>query len=138
MTVALGVFLWTLVEYLLHRFAFHRYAKWTHSYHPRHHAAPRDIQFLFATPVWVAGGSAIGFAIFFLVMGSATEALKLLAGFLAGYAYYEFVHYRIHFRAGETWLLRKQRSAHFQHHFYDPTRRFGVTTPLWDWVFRTL
>jgi sterol desaturase/sphingolipid hydroxylase (fatty acid hydroxylase superfamily) len=64
--------------------------------------------------------------------------LKFMAGFWAGYAYYETVHYRIHFTAGEGWLLRRQRRAHFRHHFTNATRNFGVTTPLWDWVFQTM
>jgi sterol desaturase/sphingolipid hydroxylase (fatty acid hydroxylase superfamily) len=136
-TVVIGLFLWTLVEYLLHRFAFHRFAALTRSFHPKHHAAPRDLRFLFARPTYVLGISVIAMAGLWLLIGSAVEAVKFMAGFLAGYLYYETTHYRIHFTNGEGRLLRWQRWAHFRHHFHDVTRNFGVTTPIWDWVFRT-
>jgi sterol desaturase/sphingolipid hydroxylase (fatty acid hydroxylase superfamily) len=133
---AIGVFVWTLVEYLLHRFAFHRFAGLTRSSHPNHHAASRDLQYLFAPPAVVAGISLPLTVVLSLLLGSAA-ALKFMGGLLAGYLYYEAVHYRIHFANSEGWLIRRQRKAHFRHHFHDATQDFGVTTPLWDWVFGT-
>ncbi len=26
---------------------------------------------------------------------------------------------------------------HMQHHYKDPDTRFGVSSPVWDWVFGT-
>ncbi|HEX4998164.1 MAG TPA: sterol desaturase family protein [Terriglobia bacterium] len=135
--VALGLFAWTLAEYLMHRFAFHRFAGFTRSTHPRHHATPRDLRYLFARPVPVLVVSAMALAALWVALGTMGGALKVMAGFWAGYLYYETSHYRIHFGSGNGWLIRKQRQAHFRHHFTAPGKNFGVTTPLWDWVFRT-
>ena len=135
--VLTGILLWTLVEYLLHRFVFHRFAVPFRSTHPKHHVAPRDIRFLFAQPVLVAIGSAALILIVWLLTGSWVQTFQVIGGLWAGYLYYESVHYRIHFADSQGWLLRRQRHNHFQHHFVTPKSRFGVTTPLWDWVFRT-
>jgi len=137
LAVATGLFLWTLVEYLLHRWVFHRFGTMFRSTHPRHHAFPRDLRYLFAQPVFVSAGSAMLMMLLWMVTGSWYEALKVMIGLWAGYLYYELVHYRIHFADNAGWSLRRQRRAHFKHHFDDPTRGFGVTTPIWDWVFRT-
>ena len=61
----------------------------------------------------------------------------LLAGTWAGYLAYELVHLRIHSTAPGGKLLRALRRYHYRHHFADDTVCYGVTSPLWDMVFRT-
>ncbi|MCK6457046.1 MAG: sterol desaturase family protein, partial [Phycisphaerae bacterium] len=64
-------------------------------------------------------------------------ALAAHAGLLLGYVAYEFVHLSSH--AGRRWgPLRALDRYHMRHHFENANRTFGVTTPLWDWVFGTL
>ena len=60
-----------------------------------------------------------------------------MTGIWFGFLYYEYVHYRVHITAGNAGLLARQRRTHFHHHFANPEQCFGVTTPLWDYVFRT-
>jgi hypothetical protein len=36
--ILMGLLLWTLLEYFLHRYAFHRFGTTLHSTHPKHHA----------------------------------------------------------------------------------------------------
>jgi sterol desaturase/sphingolipid hydroxylase (fatty acid hydroxylase superfamily) len=60
-----------------------------------------------------------------------------LSGVWAGFLYYEAVHYRVHLTRGQGRFIGRQRRAHFHHHFRAPDRCFGVTTPLWDYVFGT-
>ena len=59
------------------------------------------------------------------------------AGLLTGYVWYEFVHLAEH-GAWRLPMLRRLTRHHAWHHFKDWERAFGVTTPLWDWVFGTL
>ena len=40
----LGIVFWTLLEYLLHRFVFHRFRGIVGSFHHEHHGAPRNLK----------------------------------------------------------------------------------------------
>jgi sterol desaturase/sphingolipid hydroxylase (fatty acid hydroxylase superfamily) len=133
----LGILLWTLLEYLLHRFVFHRYRGLVGSFHHEHHGAPRDRQFLFVRPVWSIGISALSTAVILAATRDIVLTMSLMAGIWLGYLYYESVHYRIHFSPADGGWIGRQRRAHFRHHFYSSRKCFGVTTPLWDYVFRT-
>ena len=132
-----GLLLWTLIEYLLHRFIFHRFRGLVGSLHHEHHASPRNLKYLFVRRSYAVGVSALATVAIWGVTGSWLQTVGLMAGIWTGYGYYESVHYRIHFTSGEGWLLARQRRAHFRHHFHDAKRCFGVTTPVWDYVFRT-
>ncbi|MDX1650830.1 MAG: sterol desaturase family protein, partial [Myxococcota bacterium] len=61
-----------------------------------------------------------------------------VAGLLAGFARYEYVHWRIHFRAPRSARERLLRSHHLAHHVRDASAYHGVTTRLWDRAFGTL
>jgi hypothetical protein len=64
-------------------------------------------------------------------------AAVVMTGIWAGFLYYEAVHYRVHFSLSPTGIIAKQRRTHFYHHFSNNKRCFGVTSPLWDYVFGT-
>ena len=53
------------------------------------------------------------------------------------YLAYEWVHYRTHFGRARTSIGRGLRKRHLQHHLVRDDRWYGVTSPLWDYVFRT-
>ncbi len=133
--IALGLLGWSLAEYLIHRFAFH-HAPLLRQIHLAHHAAPRELQ---GTPMLVT------LLVFYvLVYWPLTEltrpawAAAVMAGVLLGYLAYVSVHYIVHHlgSGGRAWLRRLIR-LHAVHH-HDVAQNFGVTSPLWDWVFRTL
>ena len=66
------------------------------------------------------------------------HGLVLYAGLVTGYMYYEFVHYSVHFKQGKhLGFTNEQRKNHLAHHFRDVDKRYGVSSPLWDYVFRT-
>src|SRR5262245_35956039 len=134
----LGLVFWTLIEYLLHRFVFHRFRGIVGSYHLEHHAAPRDLRYIFVQKSWAIGISALLILALWGVTGNLLQTVGLMGGIWAGYLYYESVHYRVHFTASEGWWIARQRRAHFRHHFHDARKGFGVTTPIWDYVFRTM
>ena len=64
-------------------------------------------------------------------------ALVFHAGLMTGYVAYEFIHLAAHARWRGPGLAFLNR-YHQIHHHVDWYTAYGVTTPLWDWVFGTL
>ncbi len=127
-----GLALWTPIEYLVHRYVLHRLAP-----HYQHHDEPETLAYIFA-PLWLSGGFAIAlWALLAWAAGSWQRAALVEAGTVAGYLFYEALHVRLHSRAAGGPLLRALRKHHFYHHFADDSRCYGVTSPIWDYVFRT-
>lgn len=140
-SVAAGALAWTFVEYWLHRLFFHLRPTTdprkvtSFVVHRHHHVAPGDPTRLVAT-WWQSGGLALALLGVYGLVAPATRA-PLLAGTLLGYLAYELVHYSAHHRRPRTALGRALRRHHLRHHFADPGRNFGISSPLWDLVFRT-
>jgi sterol desaturase/sphingolipid hydroxylase (fatty acid hydroxylase superfamily) len=130
--IALGLALWTAVEYAMHRLVLHRLAP-----HYQHHDEPETLAYIFA-PLWLSGTSA---AVLFILLGFAAGSFQrgalVEAATVSGYLCYEAIHVRMHSPVAGGPLLRALRKHHFYHHFADDSRCFGVTTPVWDYVFRT-
>jgi sterol desaturase/sphingolipid hydroxylase (fatty acid hydroxylase superfamily) len=137
----LGAFAWTLDEYLIHRFLFHYPAarpavkRLVYIAHLGHHADPKDRAFVTATPLISVPVSAVSAATLWAIAGA--WAAPVLAGFWLAYLYYEYVHYSVHNRRRYLGWTNEQRKRHFRHHFKHPHLEFGVTIPLWDYVFGT-
>jgi len=139
---ALGVFSWTLLEYLLHRFVFHfepppdselqRDASFL--IHGIHHDYPWDRDRLVMPPTVTAVIAVVAWFAF-RWMGNVEHAW--FAGLVAGYVWYDLTHYYLHHAAPITAAGKWLRKYHLVHHFQTPDRRYGITTPLWDLVFRT-
>jgi dihydroceramide fatty acyl 2-hydroxylase len=128
--VGSGLFLWTLLEYAIHRFAFHGFLP-----HYQHHDTPKDPQYI-VSPLWLSGGtSLLLWAAMRIPAGSWARSGLTLAAIIAGYLVYEAVHLLIHANeAGGPWL-RELRKRRYYHHFADERYCYGVTTPVWDRVF---
>jgi len=130
---ALGILVWTMMEYLLHRLAFHGFAP-----HWEHHANPTDAIFIVA-PLWLSlSATGVLLALFSLAARSWNAGASLVAGVIAGYLAYEAIHLRIHSPAAGGRLLRALRRHHYYHHFASDKVCYGVTSPLWDCVFGSL
>ena len=60
--------------------------------------------------------------------------------FQIGYVMYDLCHYALHHvdtsKSKGSYFHRLQK-YHNQHHFGGEEAGFGVSSPLWDWVFRT-
>ena len=140
--IAFGIFLWTLIEYGLHRFFFHwkpqsrGLANFVSGFHLVHHGRPRDPKCILARARTTLPLSAIILGLTYEATGSIPTTTGLVMGVWAGFLYYEWVHYRVH-TSGSTLGLSGHRSRHFRHHFVDDTKCFGVTSPVWDFVFGT-
>jgi len=57
--------------------------------------------------------------------------------FVCTYLYYEWLHWASHKVAPTTAYGRWVRKNHFAHHFNSPKHNHGVTSGIWDVVFRT-
>ena len=77
------------------------------------------------------------FGLFWLIFGTPT-AYPLFAGFLAGYLIYDYTHYYLHHFVPKSARGKQLREQHMRHHFQDHRFGYGVSSPLWDAVFRTL
>ena len=136
-----GVLLWTLFEYVMHRFLFHmiveseRAKKLVYIMHGVHHEYPRDKERLFMPPVPSIIVASILFFLMHLALG--WNALSFFPGFLFGYIVYGSMHFAIHAFAPPKFLKALWRNHHL-HHYKAPTKGFGVSSVLWDIVFRTV
>lgn len=139
----LGGFLaFTFVEYIMHRYLYHMVpdTKWKdklqYSIHGVHHDYPKDKDRL-AMPPFISGlYAAVLYFIFYFIMGE--YAYYFLPGFLAGYASYLGVHYIVHAFQPPKNFLKVLWVNHAIHHYKDPDVAFGVSTPIWDYVFGTM
>lgn len=133
-----GTALWTLLEYLIHRFLGHspRGRNPFRTEHVRHHAtthyfAPTAKKVLAATPVILSVWAALAF-----LLGLA-EGSAFAVGLTMMYVAYEVAHRRAHTHPPTGPYSRWLRRNHFHHHFRNPRANHGVTSPLWDRVFGT-
>ncbi|RAK78401.1 fatty acid alpha-hydroxylase [Aspergillus fijiensis CBS 313.89] len=141
-----GLFLWTLIEYLMHRFLFHidhylpdnRVGLTLHFLlHGIHHYLPMDkyrlvmpptLFVVLATPFWK-----LAHAVFFY---NWYAALTVYCGGIFGYICYDMTHYFLHHR-NLPMYYKQLKKYHLQHHFADFDNGFGVTSRFWDQVFGT-
>ena len=143
--VPIGIFIWTILEYGLHRFLFHIQIPIPNPYvreivngsHMLHHASPRDPGKILVHPAYGLVISAILYSVLLGLFPNAFSAAGVMVGIWVGFLYYEAVHYRVHFSLSESGFVARQRRRHFYHHFTNNKLCFGVTSPLWDYVFRT-
>lgn len=158
-----GLLLWTLGEYLAHRFLFHieptnRVGNFCHFLmHGIHHLTPLgtlyfpnkslsnmtdDTRLTFPIPL----AAAASFAILYLwsVISPAWFPYPLmLTGTATGYMIYDAIHYYFHHSTVFAKLpllghyLSYMKSRHIAHHYSNQNVNFGVSNPLWDFVFTT-
>jgi sterol desaturase/sphingolipid hydroxylase (fatty acid hydroxylase superfamily) len=142
-TVALaaGWALWTLAEYLLHRFAMHHLHgrgimsrehlehHVTSAWHfDRNHILSWTGMLLVGAVVWMPLGWWVG---------GPTAGIVLAVGWAVGYFFYEYQHAAAHLRAPRNRYEVFVRRHHFHHHFGAPMANHGVSVAVWDHVFGT-
>ncbi len=137
-----GILLWTLIEYLLHRFLFHfrpkgdRVKMFFFLAHGYHHEFPGDRMRLVAPPLMFVTLALI-FGVLYRVAFGGSYWAQLFAGTVTGYLGYDCVHYYTHHATPRSRVGKYLRSYHLLHHFQDSDNRYGISTPLWDLVFGT-
>lgn len=141
--VLLGLLSWSLTEYLMHRYLFHWEPKsrlgghFVYLLHGVHHDCPHDPLRLVMPPVVSLPLAALFYGLFHLLLG-APHVWPFFAGYVGGYLVYDMTHYAIHHLPMRHGPALAVRNNHLRHHFRDDERNFGVSSPLWDYIFRTL
>jgi sterol desaturase/sphingolipid hydroxylase (fatty acid hydroxylase superfamily) len=136
-----GILVWTLMEYLLHRYVFHidKYIsaakRFHYIVHGVHHEQPADKERLFMPPVPGTIIASVLLGIWYVLLGNYTFAF--MAGISNGYLIYSFIHYTVHTNPN-TKLFRRQWFHHALHHYKYPEKAFGVSSPFWDIIFGTM
>lgn len=148
---ALGWFVWTLMEYWLHRTVFHWVpdAWWGERFHfylhGVHHQWFTDKYRLVMPPAASLGVAVVVYSMLHGLGWAAADLVSptwtygLFAGIAMGYMVYDCTHYYIHHFKPAGPIGLALRSHHNKHH-HNPLyadKKFGVSTTLWDHVFRT-
>lgn len=140
LTIA-GLIAWSFTEYALHRWLFHWVPQnWSVRYflypmHELHHEVQEWDRLvtppLMSVPLWL-----LFFGAYWLVLG-APAVFPVFGGFTIGYLCYDYIHFLTHFGKPRNPIGRGLRTRHLQHHFRFHDRWYGVSSPLWDYVFGT-
>lgn len=138
----LGLIAFTWVEYITHRYVFHMgtYTKLRekiqYTVHGVHHEFPRDKERLAMPPLLSITIATLLLLLFRVMMGDL--AFSFLPGFLVGYALYLSVHYMVHVYQPPKNFLKMLWVNHSVHHYKHGEYVFGVSSPLWDYVYGTM
>ena len=138
-----ALLVWSLVEYLAHRFVFHYHARsavgkrLVYLFHGVHHETPQDKSRLVMPPA----GAVIIMSFLWLLFSALIPSPwvePFCAFFIAGYLIYDYTHYATHHFPMRHLLGRALKRYHMRHHYAGSNAKYGVSTPLWDWVFGTM
>ena len=134
-------------EWITHKFVLHgalspmpgRWRDYQIRLHHGHHLDPanRTLQFAPASAILIM---MVQLYLFYaLVCWSITVALVPLAGSIAYYLFYEWVHLAHHTPAyrPRTRMGMALRDAHMRHHFHNENYNWGITNALGDMILGT-
>jgi len=138
-----GYLTWTFTEYILHRWVFH----WTKDtafgrrvhflVHGVHHDYPNDKDRL-VMPLGVSIPIGVLFYFAFTAVFGVHVGELFYVGFGIGYLSYDGTHYYVHHFRQTTRVGKFLKKHHMTHHHADHDGGFGVSSPLWDLIFRTM
>ncbi len=136
-----GVLITTLIEYTLHRFAFHFVPKnkkqrfQAFLLHGYHHDFPNDPMRLVLPPIGIWPVAVVVGTVYYFAFGP--YFWTVFGGTSLGYIAYDWVHYYTHYANPKGGPGKWVKKYHMLHHFDSPNHRYGITSPLWDLVFGT-
>ncbi|MGE5682388.1 MAG: sterol desaturase family protein [Bacillota bacterium] len=137
-----GLIIWTFTEYALHRFVFHytpksKIGEKLHFiFHGVHHDYPKDSRRLVMPPSVSIPLTFIFLYLFKNILGSYYTP-PFFAGFMIGYLSYDMLHFAIHHYNFQNSIFLFIKKHHLKHHYMDNNKGFGVSTPVWDIVYKT-
>jgi sterol desaturase/sphingolipid hydroxylase (fatty acid hydroxylase superfamily) len=110
--------------------------------HGVHHAQPMEKTRLVMPPPVSIPLALLFYALFRLAIGVLLRqpawVAPLFAGLVSGYIAYDMLHYSTHHFQLRSAALKFLRRHHMRHHAGSWNDRFGVSSPLWDYVFGTM
>jgi sterol desaturase/sphingolipid hydroxylase (fatty acid hydroxylase superfamily) len=145
-----GLLYWMALEYGIHRFMFHVHTSspagnFYHFFaHGIHHLTPFDSSRLTFPPLFSAIAGLAFWLGFRSLFGSHPAWKAFYAGGVFGFMMYDTMHFYFHH---DGWPARvpifgpyftHQKRRHMVHHFQENAANFGVTSPLFDWLFGTM
>jgi 4-hydroxysphinganine ceramide fatty acyl 2-hydroxylase len=136
----IGLFVWTFVEYIMHRFVFHYVPKNKFGlrlhfiFHGVHHDYPSDAKRLVLPPSVSIPLATIFYFLFNAIL-PANYVFGFFPGFILGYLFYDISHYAIHHFNFKGNIWKKIKQHHMLHHYQSPDKGYGVSSPLWDKIF---
>ncbi|XP_048754990.2 fatty acid 2-hydroxylase-like isoform X2 [Ostrea edulis] len=141
----IGFLLWTLDEYVIHRWLFHLCPPSNFPvivilhflFHGQHHKAPMDKMRLVFPPIPAAGLGVLVYSVYCLFM-PCTMALTVFAGSISGYIVYDMIHYYLHHGTPYGSYFKSLKRYHVKHHYQDQQKGFGISSKMWDYPFGTL
>jgi len=140
-----GNAIWTILEYLFHRFVFHIdgllpdrpvFLLLHFMMHGVHHYLPMDrlrlvmpptLFFTLQTPM-----TRLAYAIFPTAMANG-----IISGAFTFYILYDCMHYALHHTKLPNYL-KEMKKYHLAHHYKNFDLGFGVTSKIWDVIFNTV
>jgi sterol desaturase/sphingolipid hydroxylase (fatty acid hydroxylase superfamily) len=131
----LGIAIWTLIEYLVHRYIFHQ-VRYFSEMHEMHHDSPAE---LIGSPTWLSL-AIVCFGVLLPLWWQTNFEIAggLTAGLIVGYLWYVTVHHATHhWQAAPASYLYRVKRHHLVHHYSRQPCNFGVTGAFWDRVFGT-
>ena len=128
-----GVFSFTLLEYVFHRFVYHKGNTLAHTGHLMHHESPK---LLLGMPWFITSGI---FWVMWYVLAVHYHiqfVMSFFGGLLTGYFIYcAFHHAEHHYQITNTWFRELTKHHNIHHSLKDVN--FGVTNRVWDRIFGT-
>lgn len=138
----LGIISFSWVEYMVHRYVFHmsaateRRARAQYTMHGVHHEFPKDKTRLAMPPILsIALATGLLF-LFRLILGD--FVFSFLPGLLVGYSGYLSVHYMVHAFQPPRNFFKRLWVNHGVHHYKNGEGVYGVSSPLWDYIYGTM
>ena len=141
--VLIGLLVWTFTEYIVHRFVFHFDAKSRfgkriiYLFHGIHHDDPDDATRLVMPPLPGIILMTILYGVFQLFIPSQYIEI-FMASFIIGYLIYDYIHYATHHFPMRSKVGKYLRKYHLRHHHAKEASKYGVSNPLWDYIFRSV
>lgn len=138
LAAVIGFLSWSFAEYAIHNWVGHL-GRGRNEFSREHLAHHRDGNYFATTAkkAWMALPVVAVMGPLAVMIGGWLLGVVYTAAFLGTYVGYEVLHRRCHTHAPRNAYARWARRHHFHHHFASPKRNHGVTSPLWDFVFRT-
>ncbi|KIY70836.1 fatty acid-2 hydroxylase [Cylindrobasidium torrendii FP15055 ss-10] len=140
-----GNVIWTILEYVMHRFLFHLddylpdngTALTIHFLlHGVHHYIPMD-RLRLVMPPTLFTALQYPFTQLAYKLFPTPVANGIISGAFTFYIFYDCVHYHLHHTNLGPWM-RELKRYHLGHHYKNYELAFGVTSKFWDRVFGTV
>lgn len=133
MLLAAGALLWSLVEYLVHRFVFHGVLV-LRRMHDEHHRRPLS---WIGVPTWYTLPMVATLAVVLSTVLGPAAAEASTAGVVVGYLVYCAVHVCYHHAPSALGRYGRFMASHHGRHHRGARGNYGVSSPLWDLALGT-